>query len=266
VWLRLSLIAVVSCGRSGFEPVRDAPPDAAPPLPPPDYCAGIPPLASPPTIDGVVEPGVVLQSLVPVGWESVLDPLPPIPDVSARFAIAYRPDGIYFFVDVDDASRFPATELSYCGDGVELYIDHDAQYSNLPKYDLDGAGQFIAFAPASDTGSRSEGDVWVSTARQRAWQGGFAAFARPGGYSLEAFIDASALELARWSLVAGGRVGVDLSINMSRDDGAILPISECDNNLRLGQFYLRIDEAGIGQEGNGAPWWTPTAFCTPALE
>lgn len=103
------------------------------------------------------------------------------------------------------------------------------------------------------------------TAPAGAWQGGFATFPRPGGYALEAFLEASSLDLAEWTLARGGRV-VDIALNVSRSDGAVVPISECPQNLRLGQFYLRIDESYGGQPGEGAPWFVPTAFCTPVLD
>lgn len=261
------LMAVASCGRSGFDALP-APPDVAPPpdAPPLDYCASVPRLSSPPTVDGVLEPELQLQALVPVGWESSVVPLPPLPSVAARFAIGYHSDGLYFFVEVDDASRFPASELSYCGDGVELYVDHDGALTNPPDYDAAGTRQYIAIAPANDTSPRTEGDVWVATALEAAWQSGFATFPRPGGYSLEAVLDASALGIAQWSLGPGGRVGVDISIDVSRDDGAAVPLDECPENRRLGQYYLRIDEAYLDEPAAGAPWMFATAFCTPVLE
>lgn len=156
----LAGVFVVAGCRIGF----DAPPDALPgDAPPADYCARVPGLADPPAIDGALEAGLVLQTLVPVGWDSSVLPLPPVPDVPVRFAAGYRPDGVYFFVDVSDPDRFPApsTELSYCGDGVEIYVDHDGVFTEAPSFDSAGSMQFIARAPATATEPSADGaDRW----------------------------------------------------------------------------------------------------------
>ena len=49
------------------------------------------------------------------------------PDASAQYAVAWRPDGLYFFVRVHDPSLVPAnpSEFSWEGDEVELYMDSD---------------------------------------------------------------------------------------------------------------------------------------------
>jgi hypothetical protein len=272
------VIALAGC-RYGFEPVAqvgvDAPgdgrgdvPDATAPAGL-DYCARIPPLAAPPVLDGVLDPGLELQTLVPVGWQSRATPPAPLPDVPVRFAIAYRPDRLYFFVDVADPDRFPARaqDPSYCGDGVELYVDHDGVFTSAPELDWPGTTQFIGRAPPDATTVKSDGgERYAQHEYAGVWQGAYAAYPRSGGYTLEAIIVAGDIGLASWSLVAGGRVGVDLSINVSTPDGAKVAVSGCPQSTRLGQFFLRIDESHIGDYAAGAPYYWPTAYCSALLD
>ena len=209
------------------------------------------------------------QALVPVGWQSAETPLPPMPSVPVQFAVGYRPDGVYFFIDVADPDRFPArqNDLTYCGDGVEVYVDHDGAFNNAPDFDDTGTVQFIARAPDSDTAPRTDGGEYFARRMYGGvWQAGYGAFPYAGGYTVEAFIDAAALGLASWTPAAGSHVGIDISINLSRADGAVIPIGECSQNRRLGQFFLRIDDTLLGEYAAGAPYYWPTAFCTAQLE
>lgn len=229
-----------------------------------DYCLRIPALGAAPSIDGVLEPGVATRRLEPTGWTSRVTPLPPVPDVEVLYALGWRPDGLYFFVDIGDPDRFPSTQLSWCGDGPELYVDSDGMYPAAPGFEPIGTRQLIARAPADNTTPRSEGDIWNEAILLTAWTNGFTVVPRPGGYRLEAMIDADQVGLAQWSLSAGGKVGFDLGVNLSRSDGAVLPISDCSQNRRLGQFFLRIDDSQ--PTGFGEPSNVPTAFCTATLE
>ena len=234
-------------------------------------CAQIPRLSAAPTIDGTLDAGLRLRTLDPVGWQSILMPLPPKPDITVELAIAHRPNGLYFFVDVSDPDRFPGSsqEFPYCGDGVELYVDHDGVLSAAPEYDAIGGRQFIARAPADASTSRSDGEAYVPVPRPVTWVGPWqtgVATPRIGGYSLEAFIDAPALQLASWSLASGMHVGIDIAVNLSTSDGSAVPLAECPQSMRLGQFFLHIDESMRGVYGRGAPYATATGLCFPQLE
>lgn len=248
------LLVLTACGRLDFDPRIE----------PPDYCARIPALGSAPIIDGTPEP-LPLQRLVPVGWLSKEQPLA-VPDVPVHFAIGWRPDGLYMFIDVADPDRYPSTTTqTYCGDGAELYVDADGEHPAAPEFEAMGVRQFIAPAPRDDTTSRADGDYWLKGVQLGAWSSGYGVFPRPGGYALEAMIDAAVLGVSQWSLAAGDHVGVDLGVNLSRPDGTPVPIPECPENLRLGQFFLRIDDS-IPVLADGAPFWAPTAYCTAELE
>jgi hypothetical protein len=267
-------IACAGCGRHGFDERFDGQIAPADGLrddvsePNQGYCATVPALGAAPVIDGTLEQGLTLQTMIPVGWQSSVMPLPPVPDVPINFAIAYRPDGLYIFVDVADPSRFPARmqDPAYCGDSIELYVDHDGVFGAAPQFDAVGALQFIARAPDTDTLTRVDGEYYMMTNLVGAWQTGYAVVPRAGGYVFEGFIDAGVMQLADWSLARGNRVGFDLGFNVSRTDGATVPLSECPQNLRLGQFFLRIDETFAEQYGGGAPFWVPTAFCSALID
>ncbi len=232
-----------------------------------NYCSELPPLAAAPVIDGVLDCGPPLLDVTPVGWTSTTSPLPA--GVSARLAAAWRPDGVYFFVDVDDPTRLPrpASTGVWCGDGVELYVDDDGSYMAAPMYDAPGSIQALALAPADDTSNVSTGGE-----RYRSPNGGlvsawssprYAAFPRPGGYTFEAFIMADDLDLATWTLASGGAVGLDVSINVSTsaDPPPASETAEC--GLRLGQFFLRV--AGPPCGPSCLPFSNAAAFCNPVL-
>jgi len=66
-----------------------------------DYCSTLPSLPAAPVLDGVLECGLQLQTITPREWTSAS----PIPTgFAARVAAAYRPDGVYVFVEVDERS------------------------------------------------------------------------------------------------------------------------------------------------------------------
>ncbi|MCC7537844.1 MAG: hypothetical protein IT379_16590 [Deltaproteobacteria bacterium] len=263
-------------------PPPDAPPPdgASPPPPPPDvgppprdagpcgpppataaYCTALPRLGSAPVIDGILECGLALSTLEPAGW-TASDPIPA--GTVARFAYAWRPDGIYAFVDVDDPRRTPAETRDevWCGAGAEIHIDADGTYAAAPFYDDPGTRQFIATAPTDDTSPSMRGTVyWTDDGTHVVgpWSRGFVVVPRPGGYSLEAFVAAADLALATWTLAPGGRVGIDLAINVAAERGEP---SDCGH--RLGQFFLKVhDETDSWCEG--LPHCDVRAFCNPTL-
>ncbi|HEX6241170.1 MAG TPA: sugar-binding protein [Polyangiales bacterium] len=230
-----------------------------------DYCVQIPALPDEPVIDGVVDGALALVTLTPVDWTNTAVPLPG--HTTATYALAYRPNGLYAYMRVRDPNRAPPAvgEYIWRGDGVELYVDDDGASAMQHAYDNPGAIQIIVAAPENDTTASTRATRFRDTADLGAWSSTrFAAFPSQDGYVLEAFVEASALDLASWSLATGGRVGMDLGVNVSvvheADAGndAGIPVE----GQRLGQYFLRI---GTGDNCGGRPFCTPDAFCTPTL-
>lgn len=233
-----------------------------------DYCAELPHLPVAPLIDGRLECNLALHDVTPVAWTNTTSPIPA--GHSARLAAAWREDGVYFFIEVTDATRLPrpsGTDV-WCGDGTELYIDSDGSFAAAPMYDAPGAIQLLAMAPADDTTSVNTGGQ-----RYRSPNGGmlvgpwssprYGAFPKPGGYVFEAFIQADDLDLTSWTLASGSSVGLDIAINVSVSSDPP-PSGETPGcGLRLGQYFLRVDPAPCTT--NCFPFSTSAAFCAPVL-
>jgi hypothetical protein len=114
-----------------------------------DYCQRIPPLPAAPVIDGVLDCGPTLVPIVPEDWRGAA-PLPPFPaGNSAAVAAAWRPDGLYVFMEVTTGVAVPADppSLDYRGAGVELFVDDDGSFASPPNYDNPGTMQMIAVSP-----------------------------------------------------------------------------------------------------------------------
>jgi hypothetical protein len=176
-------------------------------------------------------------------------------DATAEFAIAWRPDGIYFFLSVTDPTLVPAaaTDDNWKGDGVELYVDSDGTFGAPPNYDDPGTRQIVIGVPAPT----SRTSVWLKQGYLSEWTGGkFVSAVRPGGYVVEAFVTAQDLGLATWSLAKGDHVGIDLGINVSFRTAT----QTGSAGHRLGQYFLRASWAG-----NLFPYFNVNAFCTPTL-
>lgn len=226
-----------------------------------DYCAGIPAMSEAPTLDGFVDCGLALQDFAPEGWYPTgAEPMPAT--LGTRFAAAYRPDGLYVYVEVDDAGLYPADVVSgllYCGDSAEIYVDVDGTFGSPPSYDASGTRQFLARAPEG-AGTSSIGEVFSQQVRIGTWStSGFVVRPRTGGYALEAFLDDSDLGVGTWTLTQGATIGLDLGVNVSTSDGSP---SEC--GTRIGQYFLRSASPGA-DPCFGRPYCDVTAFCTPTL-
>ncbi len=226
-----------------------------------DYCAAIPFLPQPPLIDGVVDCGLPLIDFIPEGWTGGATP----PDATAQYAVAWRPDGIYFFVQVHDPSLVPAepTEFTWQGDAVELFADSDGQYAAPPAYDTPGTAQFVIGAPPDAQSSVASGEVWTNTPVDTVWTSTqFRAYGTADGYAVEAFITGPDLGLATLSLASGGQVGMDLSVDVSypADQGPDAGATGAGN--RLGQYFLDVASPDAG---GGLPPFDPRAFCVPVL-
>ena len=252
-------------------PPDTGPPDTGPPDPPcaapsaADFCTALPGLPAAPVIDGVLECGLTLQPVPVVRWTgNAQNPIPA--GHSARMAWAWRPDGVYLFVDVDDATRLPSIMMPnvWCGDSLEVYADSDGSYGVSPMYDDPGTAQLIASAPANDADAVTVGERWRNAALKGAWAGSnYRAFPRPGGYVLEALIVAGDLDLASWSLAAGQRVGIDLSVNLSVNTDPPMPPEMADCGRRMGQYFMHVPDGCA--DGTCLPFGNVTGFCNPTL-
>lgn len=225
-------------------------------------CDELLPLASAPAVDGTLEPNVSL-----LRWldETSPDNLPP--GVRVDVALAYRPDGLYFFIDVEDPTRDPPPldALDYCGDGLELYVDNDGVIQAPPAYDSPGTMQFIVAGPVDaatpahrgqrftfpDAPSGDSIDLgdWTSA--------GFVAAPTARGYAVEAFVVASDLDLDAWTLAPGSKIGWNMSFNLGgpQDPG----IDAC--TTRNQQIHLRLASSGACT----SPYCNASALCTPTL-
>jgi hypothetical protein len=249
-------------------PDADTTPDSGPNCAPNvtrDYCTQLPALAQPPQLDGVLDCGLGLIDLPASGWNSS-GSLPS--DNHARYAAAWRPDGLYFYVEVDDMLLLPALASDvdpWCGDGVELYADADGTYVAAPDYDDPGAMQLLAAAPSRDPSASLAVDARYHT-RSDLRAGDWAAtrhvmMLRDSGYALEAFVTAADLELSSWSLVSGAKVGLDIAINVSVTNAS----QNAGCGYFLGQYYLRLSSSPCYSDGC-RPYSNAAAFCTALLE
>lgn len=237
------------------------------PSPATDYCTSLPALAAEPNIDGVLDCGPQLVDLPAIGWTSTAEPLPT--DNHARYAAAWRPNGLYLYVEVDDPVLLPAlfSETDpWCGDGIELYADTDGQYPSAPDYDDPGAMQLIATAPSATTGTLLAKDALYHTKsgkRNGDWGTGHIAIKRPNGYALEALITSAQLKVTTWTLSAGGKIGFDIAVNVSTESANSSQKVDC--GYSMGQYYLRVSQTPCTRN-SCRPHANPTAFCTPTLQ
>jgi hypothetical protein len=224
-------------------------------------CDELIPLERAPVIDGVLEPNLAL-----LRWLDGTTPdLPPAMSVDA--ALAYRPDGVYFYLAVEDPTLNPAppNALDYCGDGVELYVDDDGVIQAPPAYDAPGTMQFIVAGPADSATSAHRGQRFMfpnepsgdSTDLGDWTSDQFVAVATASGYAVEAFVVASDLGLDDWKLAPGGKIGWNLSFNIGGPEPA--GIDAC--TTRSQQFHFRLASSGACT----APYCNAGALCSPTL-
>lgn len=224
-------------------------------------CDEVLPLASAPVIDGVLEPNVTL-----LRWLDASTPDLP-PGMRVDVALAYRPDGVYFYLAVLDPTLDPPPldALDYCGDGVELYVDDDGTIQAPPAYDTPGTMQFIVAGPVNATTPARRGQRFTfpnvpsgdSTDLGDWTSNDFVAVATAGGYAVEAFVVASDLDLDAWTLAPGGKIGWNLSFNIG---GPQPPgIDAC--TTRNQQYHFRLASSGACTP----PYCNASALCTPTL-
>jgi hypothetical protein len=237
---------------------NDSGPVCTPTTPPTlDDCTGIVALPAPPVIDGVLECGIPLWPMPLQGWTGTSA----IPStVQANLGIAWRSDGLYFFVSVTGlgATRYPAPPGIYpwCGDAVELFVDNDGQYSSPPNYDDPGTIQLIAESPPNTATSTATGHMYRDGSDLGVWSGQFTVVRTTDGFDGEAFVVASDLGLASWSLAQGGQVGMDVSVDIGD------PANQTASCPRLGQFTIQlpVPDAACAKAACNV-----YEFCTPRL-
>lgn len=221
-------------------------------------CAELPRLAAAPALDGQLEPGLATQPVTPVHWTGTGN----IPaGNSLSFAAAWHAQGLYFFLQVLDPDRSPAPSSSevWEGDGVEVYVDHDAVFAAPGSYDDPGTRQLIFAAPADDAQNGDRADAYVATTGRIAGlpSSDWIAVPTETGYVLELDVRASTLGLADWALAAGSQLAFDLAHNVSAPPG-----EAGVQGTRAGQYFLRV---GTETEAAFYPFQNSAVFCTPTL-
>jgi hypothetical protein len=219
-------------------------------------CDALPPLALPPTLDGRLEPGLALQAVEPVHWTG---PGSVPAGHSLSFAAAWHADGLYFYLHVVDPDRSPAdaTAEAWQGDGVEVYVDHDANFADAGGFDDPGTRQLIFTAPPDGAHNGERADAYLPPSGRVAAVGASRWITIPTatGYALELSVSAADLGLSSWTLSASARVGFDLAHNISAPAGE----AGVQGN-RLGQYFMRA-----GADGAPFPFQNSRVFCTPTL-
>lgn len=224
-------------------------------------CNEVLPLESAPVIDGVLEPNLALLS-----W---LDPsTPELPTgMQVDVALAYRPNGVYFYLAVEDPTLDPPPldALDYCGDGVELYVDDDGMIQAPPVYDSPGTMQFIVAGPEDSMTAAHRGQRFMfpdvpsgdSTDLGDWTSDDFVAVPTTNGYAVEALVVADDLDLATWTLAPGDKIGWNLSFNVGGPQPS--GIDAC--TTRNQQFHFRAASSGACTP----PYCNASALCTPTL-
>jgi hypothetical protein len=236
-----------------------------------DFCQELPGIQAAVLDDGELEAGLSARSWVSGFWYGGSAALPQ--DVTATYAAAWLPNGIYFYMRVvDPRAAAGSTVSAHCGPGVEFYVDADGRYSAPPLYDDPGSTHVLVAAPMAGgppplaQKSRGIGPLGL-------WAGAFGGRRVEDAYVIEAVLTAADLDLAEWSLGPGSSVGIDFALNVA--SGTLPSLAELDCSGRLGQSVLQAapepcdctgyDEARCLAEDCRAPWLNVLAFCNPTL-
>jgi hypothetical protein len=226
------------------------------------HCNELRKLERAPVIDGIVEPGMFLEEVDPVGWKVCSNCPRTFPSGhGTRYAAAWFDDGLYWYLELTDPDRNPADpgDEAWMGDGLELYIDHDAVFASSGSYDNPGTIQIVMAAPPDDGSDSSRAARYRPSEAFTTWTSSeWIATPTTTGYVVEAMIVAADLDLASWTPTAGQNVGIDLSHNVS------LPVG--DNGTegnRHGQYFLQIGPTPL--TGEDYPYINSGVFCTPEL-
>jgi hypothetical protein len=224
----------------------DTAPAWIPPYEPNEPCSQLPKLATPPTLDGVLEPGLDLFPVRQTGFV-------PRAGNSSRFAAAWFDTGIYFFIEVTDPDLYPpaASSPAYYGDGAEFFVDHDGLFTSSSTYDNPGTRHVIIPSPASKTEPGTRAELYLTNGfNANLAADHFASVPTATGYAIEVIVTTSDLGLASWPMSAGQKVGIDIGHNVSYADG-----QTGTNGYREGQYF----EQGL------QPWMYENQFCLTTL-
>jgi len=218
-----------------------------------DECTEVPALPVAAFIDGLPECGLPVYDVAPTDFDGDAS----APDAVASYGVAWRSNGVYFFVRVTDPTAVPPdpSEPASFGDGVELFLDADGVFTAPPAYDNPGTRRFVVAAPSSASKAEARGEVWSGgTEIAASWDSSsFRAYPKSFGYVVEAFISARDLGLPRVDLAAGSSIAWDLAINVSYPT----PGQTGASGHRLGRYFLH--------GGTPSPETGVTAFCRPDL-
>jgi hypothetical protein len=216
------------------------------------YCSTIPPLPAAPVIDGVLDCGPPLLPMMPTSWNGT-GTLPA--GNSASIAMAYRPNGLYVFVQVVTPVAIPADsgQPPFDGAGAEIFLDSDGVFTGGTNYDNPGALQMIAEAPGASSPTKIA-DGYRNAVLQGAWTTQYGTYKTATGFVLEAFVVGSDLGLASWSLASNGKIGFDISVDVSFTDTTTMSAQ----GHRNGQYFLFV--------GGGQIYNDPRSMCVPQLQ
>jgi len=224
------------------------------------HCNELRKLKGPPVLDGELEAGMYLEAVTLVGWIGDIDAAPA--GNSLSFSAGWYDTGLYFYIDVTDPERNPADPGDHVwrGDGVEVYIDHDAVFAEPSTYDNPGTFQFIAGAPANDSDPSTQGDIYAVFELQGPWSPtSWVSLPTQAGYRVEAFVSAADLGLTSWSLTPGATVGFDIGHNVS------YPLGETGTQAnRAGQWFLNVADPITGDVAD-YPFANSGVFCSAEL-
>lgn len=218
-----------------------------------NYCSALPSMPADPVIDGVLDCGPALVPMTPEGWSGSGD-LPA--GNSASIAVAWRPTGLYVFVEVVTPVVIPADSMTppFYGSGAEIYVESIAPSS--ATYDDPGAMQLVAAAPSGSMAVIGEG--YRDAVDQGPWTPAeFGTYTTSTGFALEAFIVAGDLGLSTWTLASGDSLGLDIAINVSYPLASTMGAQ----GHRAGQYFLHVASSPIG-----APYADPRSFCVPMAQ
>lgn len=238
----------------------------APPVVGP-YCERLPRLASTPVIDGMLDGNLPLEDLPKSAWRIPADNPPEFSslptDVSLRFMAAWFDAGLYFYAEIVDPDRYPAVASAdeWQGDGVDIYVDHDAVFASPGFYDDPGTRSLTVAAPVDDTTTSTRAGIFMPFIVVGKWNSGEAmAVPTTDGYRVEAMVTAATLGLSSWSLAPGSAVAFDLAHGVSFPSG-----ETGSEGRRLGHYFLKAAASGNGDLA-GYPFYDSSVYCVPVLE
>ena len=219
-----------------------------------DFCSKLPQLPAVPSIDGVMECGLALRPLEPLGWNGA----GPMPAKSGELRGRVATEGLYIYVHVatQPVASHPTDQPLYCGDAVELYVDgQGAADDDAGMYGM-GTMQFVIAAPSAS--ASMDAARFSNGVPQGAWiSNDFHTSSTPDGYNVEALFTAADLGLWQWT--PSDRIRFSIAIDVAGAAGD----ADLHCGLQAGQYFLKVSDATPGCKGE--PWCDVRAFCSAGL-